>query len=65
MVKRTRELTTKPFGVGVNLDFPHEKSLKDILAEKVAFLEVYWGDFPKEKVDEAHKAGVKVLHQVR
>ena len=44
--------------------FPHEKSLKDIYAEKVGFLQVSWGEFPKERVAEAHEAGVKVLHQV-
>jgi len=64
MVARTRELTHKPFGVGVILAFPHEKGLKDIYAEKIGFLQVSWGDFPRERVDEAHKAGVKVLHQV-
>jgi len=50
----------------VNFDsaFPHEKSLKDIYAEKVGFLQISWGEFPKERVDEAHAAGVKVLHQV-
>ena len=65
MLERTRELTKKTFGIGIILDFPYEKSLKDILAEKVAYLQVSWGDFPKERVDEAHKSGVKVLHQVR
>nr|PNR59193.1 hypothetical protein PHYPA_001984 [Physcomitrium patens] len=64
MVARTRQLTSKPFGVGVILAFPHEKTLKDIYAERVQFLQVYWGDFPRERVEEAHKAGVKVLHQV-
>lgn len=64
MVARTRELTHKPFGVGVILAFPYEKGLKDIYAEKIGFLQVSWGDFPRERVDEAHKAGVKVLHQV-
>lgn len=64
MVAATRQLTSKPFGVGVILAFPHGKSLKDIYAEKVGFLQISWGDFPKERVDEAHAAGVKVLHQV-
>ncbi|KAG0560672.1 hypothetical protein KC19_9G003900 [Ceratodon purpureus] len=64
MVAETRKLTSKPFGVGIILSFPHEKSLKDIYAEKVGFLQVSWGEFPKERVAEAHEAGVKVLHQV-
>lgn len=50
--------------VCINRAFPHEKTLKDIYAERVQFLQVYWGDFPRERVEEAHKAGVKVLHQV-
>lgn len=64
MVARTRELTSKPFGVAIVLAFPYEEILKHIYAEKIAFLQVYFGDFPKARVDEAHAAGVKVLHQV-
>lgn len=65
VVARTRELTSKPFGVAIVLAFPHEELLQHIYAEKVAFLQVYFGDFPKARVDEAHAMGVKVLHQVR
>lgn len=65
VVARTRELTSKPFGVNINLPFQNpDDILQHIFAEKVAFLQVYFGDFPKERVDEAHAAGVKVLHQV-
>ena len=27
-------------------------------------MHVNWGAFPRDRVDEAHRAGVKVLHQV-
>ncbi|CAK9190414.1 unnamed protein product [Sphagnum troendelagicum] len=64
MIARTRELTNKPFGVGIILAFPDEPILQAVLEEKVAFLHVSWGDFPKRKVDEAHRAGVRVVHQV-
>lgn len=64
VVARTRELTSKPFGVAIVLAFPYEDILKHIYSEKIAFLQVYYGDFPKARVDEAHAAGVKVLHQV-
>jgi hypothetical protein len=64
LICQTRKLTSKPFGVGVVLAFPHEENIKVILEEKVAVLQVYWGDFPKEMVDRAHEAGVKVIHQV-
>jgi hypothetical protein len=47
------------------LAFPHEDNLRVVLEEKLAVLQVYWGDFPKESVQQAHRAGVKVLHQVR
>lgn len=38
--------------------------MRVVLQEKLAVLQVYWGEFPKERVDEAHRAGTKVLHQV-
>ncbi|XP_010267381.1 PREDICTED: uncharacterized protein LOC104604642 [Nelumbo nucifera] len=64
LIRKTRSLTNKPFGVGVVLAFPHEENIKAILDEKVAVLQVYWGEFPRQLVLEAHRAGVKVIHQV-
>ncbi|KAK7246741.1 hypothetical protein RIF29_41611 [Crotalaria pallida] len=64
LIKKTRTLTDKPFGVGVVLAFPHEENLKVILDEKVAVLQVYWGDCTRELVTKAHSAGVKVVPQV-
>lgn len=64
LIRKTRTLTDKPFGVGVVLAFPHEENIKAILDEKVEILQVSWGEFPKELVLEAHSAGVKVVHQV-
>ncbi|XP_042390207.1 (3aS,4S,5R,7aS)-5-hydroxy-7a-methyl-1-oxo-octahydro-1H-indene-4-carboxyl-CoA dehydrogenase-like [Zingiber officinale] len=64
LIQKTRTLTDKPFGVGMVLSFPHKENLKVVLEEKVAILQVYWGEFPKELVSEAHLAGVKVIHQV-
>lgn len=64
LIRRTRTLTDKPFGVGVVLAFPHEENLKAILDEKVAFLQVSWGECSKELVLEAHRAGIKVVPQV-
>ncbi|OAY84484.1 Nitronate monooxygenase, partial [Ananas comosus] len=63
LIRRTRTLTSKPFGVAVVLAFPHDENVKVILEEKVALLQVYWGEYPRELVEEAHHAGVKVLHQ--
>ncbi|KAK2971781.1 hypothetical protein RJ640_018470 [Escallonia rubra] len=64
LIRKTRTLTNKPFGVGVVLAFPHKENLKAILDEKVAFLQLSWGECPEELVLEAHRAGVKVVPQV-
>lgn len=64
LIKKTRTLTDKPFGVGVVLAFPHEDNLRVILEEKVAVLQVYWGDCTRELVVKAHSAGVKIVPQV-
>ncbi|KAK3122011.1 hypothetical protein QOZ80_8BG0663980 [Eleusine coracana subsp. coracana] len=64
LIRRTRSLTSRPFGVAIVLAFPHEENLRVVLEEKVAVLQVYWGEFPRERVEEAHRAGVKVLHQI-
>lgn len=62
-IRQTRKLTDKPFGAGVLLEFNNEETIRAIFDEKLACLQVYWGDFPKEMVDEAHKHGIKVIHQ--
>ncbi|GMH03015.1 hypothetical protein Nepgr_004854 [Nepenthes gracilis] len=64
LIRRTRSLTNKPFGVAVVLAFPHEENLKAILDEKVALLQLYWGEVSEELVHKAHVAGVKVVPQV-
>ncbi|CAN6466807.1 unnamed protein product [Victoria cruziana] len=64
LIARTRALTSKPFGVGVVLAFSHEQNVKVILEEKVAVLQVYWGEYPAHLVNQAHEVGVKVVHQV-
>ncbi|KAI3898965.1 hypothetical protein MKW92_011978 [Papaver armeniacum] len=63
-INDTRKLTNKPFGAGILLEFEQTNTIRAIFDEKLACLQVYWGDFPKEMVDEAHKHGVKVIHQV-
>ncbi|XP_041011733.1 nitronate monooxygenase isoform X2 [Juglans microcarpa x Juglans regia] len=39
LIQKTRNLTDKPFGVGVVLAFPHEENIKAVLEEKVGSLE--------------------------
>ncbi|KAL3515523.1 hypothetical protein ACH5RR_022425 [Cinchona calisaya] len=64
LIRKTRTLTDKPFGVGVVLAFPHKENIRAILDEKVAVLQLYWGECTEDIVLEAHKAGVKVVPQV-
>ncbi|MED6204633.1 hypothetical protein PIB30_010753 [Stylosanthes scabra] len=64
LINKTRSLTDKPFGVGLVLAFPHHENLKVILDEKVAVLQVYWGDCTPDLVAMAHSAGVKIVPQV-
>ncbi|KAI3870365.1 hypothetical protein MKW92_000999 [Papaver armeniacum] len=64
MIRDTKKLTTKPFGAGILLDFDQTHTIKAIFEEKLACMQVYWGDYTKEMVDEAHKNGVKILHQL-
>ncbi|XVE66570.1 hypothetical protein DITRI_Ditri08aG0089200 [Diplodiscus trichospermus] len=64
LIRKTRKLTDKPFGVGVLLPFPQRENIKAILEEKVAVLQLFWGECSKELVLEAHNAGVKVVPQV-
>lgn len=64
LIRKTRTLTDKPFGIGLVLAFPHEENLKVILDEKVAVLQTYWGDCTTELVAKAHAAGVKIVPQV-
>ena len=64
LIRKTKTLTNKPFGVGVVLAFPHKENIKAILDEKVAVLQLYWGECSEDLVLEAHQAGVKVVPQV-
>ncbi|KAL8234605.1 hypothetical protein R6Q59_020705 [Mikania micrantha] len=64
LIRKTRSLTNKPFGVGIVLAFPHKENLRCVLEEKVAILQLYWGQVEKDVVFEAHQAGVKVVPQI-
>lgn len=64
LIKRTRELTDRPFGLATVLVFPHEDAIRVALEEKIAAVWVGFGEFPAEQVEKVHKEGVKVVHQV-
>ncbi|XP_026435103.1 nitronate monooxygenase-like [Papaver somniferum] len=63
-IRDTKKLTSKPFGDGTLLEFDQTNTVRKIFEEKLACMQVFWGGYPKEMVDEAHKNGVKILHQV-
>ncbi|MCL7041012.1 hypothetical protein MKW94_004876, partial [Papaver nudicaule] len=64
-IRDTKKLTSKPFGAGILLEFEQSATtIRAIFDEKLACMQVFWGDYTKEMVDEAHKNGVKILHQV-
>ncbi|KAL0365164.1 UNVERIFIED_CONTAM: putative nitronate monooxygenase [Sesamum angustifolium] len=60
LIRKTRALTNKPFGVAVVLAFPHEENVRAILEEKVAVLQVYWGECSQDLVLQAHQAGSRL-----
>ncbi|MFS7979216.1 putative enoyl-[acyl-carrier-protein] reductase (NADH) [Helianthus anomalus] len=64
LIRKTKALTDKPFGVGIVLAFPHKENMKCVLEEKVAVLQLYWGQVTKDVVTDAHRAGVKVVPQI-
>ena len=63
LIKNTRALTKKPFGVGIIPNFPYEENFKVILEEKVDVVQV-WGGCTGDLVERCHAAGIKVIFQV-
>jgi NAD(P)H-dependent flavin oxidoreductase YrpB (nitropropane dioxygenase family) len=62
-IRRVRELTGRPFGVNMLLPVKVDDHVAVCLEEKVPLLSLFWGD-PTPYVEPAHRAGVKVIHQV-
>ena len=62
-IRKTRDLTDKPFGVNLLLHFPVEEQVAVALDEEIKALSFFWGD-PSPYVQRAHDAGVLVIHQV-
>jgi NAD(P)H-dependent flavin oxidoreductase YrpB (nitropropane dioxygenase family) len=63
IVRQTKSLTSKPFAVNLNLDFPQEEHLDACLEEGVPIISFFWGD-PSPLVRRAKDAGAIVLHSV-
>ena len=59
----TRALTSRPFGVNLNLDFPQEERLAVCLEERVPIISFFWRD-PIHLVRRAKEGGAIVMHTV-
>lgn len=60
-IRAVRALTTKPFGVNLNLNWPQEERLAICLDEGVSIVSTFWGD-PAASIARAHAAGATVFH---
>jgi NAD(P)H-dependent flavin oxidoreductase YrpB (nitropropane dioxygenase family) len=62
-IQETRALTSRPFGVNLNLEFPQEERLAACLDEGVAIISFFWRD-PSSLVPRAKAGGAIVMHTV-
>src|SRR6476646_336332 len=60
-IRETRALTSRPFGVNLNLEFPQEERLEVCLDERVPVISFFWRD-PAALVPRAKARGATVLH---
>ena len=62
-VREMRSLTTKPFAVNLNMDFPQEDRLGVCLDEGVPVISFFWKD-PSTLIPRAKDGGAIVMHTV-
>jgi NAD(P)H-dependent flavin oxidoreductase YrpB (nitropropane dioxygenase family) len=62
-IREIRTLTSQPFGVNLNLEFPQEERLTVCLEEGVPVISFFWRD-PSALVARAKAGGAIVLHTV-
>jgi NAD(P)H-dependent flavin oxidoreductase YrpB (nitropropane dioxygenase family) len=62
-IRETLALTSRPFGVNLNLEFPQEERLAACLDERVPVISFFWRD-PSSLVPRAKAGGATVLHTV-
>jgi nitronate monooxygenase len=62
-IRETRALTSRPFGVNLNLEFPQEERLAVCLDEGVPVISFFWRD-PSSLVARAKAGGAIVLHTI-
>jgi NAD(P)H-dependent flavin oxidoreductase YrpB (nitropropane dioxygenase family) len=62
MLRKTRVLTQKPFGINLILAHPYQDQLAISLREGVPIISLFWGD-PAPLVEQIHAAGAVILFQ--
>jgi NAD(P)H-dependent flavin oxidoreductase YrpB (nitropropane dioxygenase family) len=62
-IRETRSLTSRPFGINLNLEFPQQERLEAALDEGVRVISFFWRD-PAALVPLAKAAGAIVMHTV-
>jgi NAD(P)H-dependent flavin oxidoreductase YrpB (nitropropane dioxygenase family) len=62
-VRATRELTDRPFGINLALEWAQHERLRICLDEGVRVVSFFWGD-PSPYIGAVHDAGALVLHTV-
>jgi NAD(P)H-dependent flavin oxidoreductase YrpB (nitropropane dioxygenase family) len=62
-IREIRALTSRPFGVNLNLEFPQEERLAVCLDERVPVISFFWRD-PSSLVPRAKAGGAIVMHTV-
>jgi len=62
-IREMRALTSRPFGVNLNLDFPQEERLAICLEQRVPIISLFWRD-PSSLVPRARAGGAIVMHTV-
>ena len=62
-IREIKELTDRPFGVNLNMDFPSMERLDACLEEGVSIISLFWR-LNEDFVRHAKSAGAKVIHTV-
>jgi NAD(P)H-dependent flavin oxidoreductase YrpB (nitropropane dioxygenase family) len=62
-IRATRDLTTRPFGVNVVLEWDQHERIRACLEESVAVVSTFWGD-PRPYVEAIHSSGALHVHTV-
>lgn len=63
LIRDTKALTSRPFAVNLNLEFPQEERLAVCLEEGVPVISFFWRD-PSKLMKTAKAGGATVLHTV-